>query len=204
MEKALLIYFDVTEFDKFIQRKVIFMVYVFLAEGFEETEAVVTIDILRRGYADVKTVSISGDKSVTGAHGITLMADIAISEVKKADAEAFILPGGMPGTTNLAESEEVKELLLYGNENDKLICAICAAPSVLGKLGILKGKRAVCYPGFEDYLDGAKVYEVPVMHDGNIITSRGAGTAHLFAVEILTALKGDLVAEPVVKGMLYE
>ncbi len=180
------------------------MVYLFLAEGFEETEAIVTIDILRRGYADVKTVSISGDKAVTGAHGITVMADISISEVKKADAEAFILPGGMPGTKNLAESEEVKELLLYGNENEKLVCAICAAPSVLGKYGILKGKRAVCYPGFEDYLDGAKVYEVPVMHDGNVITSRGAGTAHLFAEEILVALKGELVAEPVLKGMLYE
>ena len=180
------------------------MVYLFLAEGFEETEAIVTIDILRRGYADVKTVSISGDKAVTGAHGITVMADISISEVKKADAEAFILPGGMPGTKNLAESEEVKELLLYGNENEKLVCAICAAPSVLGKYGILKGRRAVCYPGFEDYLDGAKVYEVPVMHDGNVITSRGAGTAHLFAEEILVALKGELVAEPVLKGMLYE
>lgn len=180
------------------------MIYLFLAEGFEETEAVVTIDILRRGYADLKTVSVSGDKAVTGAHGITLMADISINEVKKSDAEAFILPGGMPGTTNLAESDEVKNLLLYGNENEKLICAICAAPSVLGKCGILKGKRAVCYPGFEDFLDGAKVYEQPVMHDGNIITSRGVGTAHLFAETILTALKGEFVAEPVIKGMLYE
>lgn len=180
------------------------MIYLFLAEGFEETEAVVTIDILRRGYTDLKTVSVSGDKAVTGAHGITLMADISINEVKKSDAEAFILPGGMPGTTNLAESDEVKNLLLYGNENEKLICAICAAPSVLGKCGILKGKRAVCYPGFEDFLDGAKVYEQPVMHDGNIITSRGVGTAHLFAETILTALKGEFVAEPVIKGMLYE
>ncbi len=180
------------------------MIYLFLAEGFEETEAVVTIDILRRGYAELKTVSVSGDKAVTGAHGITVMADISINEVKKTDAEAFILPGGMPGTTNLAESDEVKNLLLYGNENNKLICAICAAPSVPGKYGILKGKRVVCYPGFEDFLDGAKVYEQPVMHDGNIITSRGAGTAHLFAETILTALKGEFVAEPVIKGMLYE
>ena len=180
------------------------MVYLFLAEGFEETEAIVTTDILRRGYADVKTVSVSGDKAVTGAHGITVMADISINEVKKADAEAFILPGGMPGTKNLAESEEVKELLLYGYEKEKLVCAICAAPSVLGKYGILKGRRAVCYPGFEDFLDGAKVYETPVMHDGNVITSRGAGTAHLFAEEILVAFKGELVAEPVLKGMLYE
>lgn len=180
------------------------MVYLFLAEGFEETEAIVTIDILRRGYAELKTVSISGDKAVMGAHGITVMADISIAEVKKSEAEAFILPGGMPGTKNLAESEEVKELILYANDNNKLICAICAAPSVLGKYGILKGKNAVCYPGFEDYLDGAKVYEIPVMHDGNVITSRGAGTAHMFAEEILIALKGDLVAEPVIKGMLYE
>lgn len=180
------------------------MVYLFLAEGFEETEAVVTIDILRRGYAELKTVSVSGDRAVTGAHGITVMADISINEVKKADAEAFILPGGMPGTKNLEESEEIKELLLYGHENGKLVCAICAAPSILGKYGILKGKRAVCYPGFEDYLDGAKVYEVPVMRDGNVITSRGAGTAHLFAEEILVALKGELVAKPVIIGMLYE
>lgn len=180
------------------------MVYLFLAEGFEETEAIVTADILRRGYAELKTVSVTGDKAVTGAHGITVMADILINEVKKSDAEAFILPGGMPGTTNLAESDAVKELIMYGNENGKLICAICAAPSVLGKNGILKGKRAVCYPGFEDFLDGAKVYEQPVMHDENIITSRGAGTAHLFAEEILVSLKGKLVAEPVIKGMLYE
>lgn len=180
------------------------MIYLFLAEGFEETEAIVTIDILRRGYAELKTVSVSGDKAVTGAHGVTVMADISISEVKKSEAEAFILPGGMPGTNVLAESEKVKELLLYGSENEKLICAICAAPSVLGKYGILRGKRAVCYPGFEDYLDGAKVYEQPVMHDGNVITSRGAGTAHKFAEEILKTLKGEFVVEPVIKGMLYE
>lgn len=180
------------------------MVYVFLADGFEEIEAVTTVDIIRRANIEVQTVSIQNTRTVTGSHGIIVTADLMAAEINKQNIEAVILPGGMPGTTNLQNSKAVEETLRYAAEHDKWIAAICAAPSVLGYYGYLKGKNAVCFPGFEDQLTGANVQKVPVVTDGKIITSRGAGTAHLFAFTLVALLKNSEIADKIKKGMLYE
>ena len=166
------------------------MVYVFLAEGFEETEAITPIDLLRRAGADVVTVGVMG-KTVKGSHGIPVISDITIDEVEPENAELAVLPGGGIGTKNLAASSEVAEILRYCYDNNKLIGAICAAPSVLGQLGFLKGRKAVCYPGFEEKLTGAQVLDVPAVTDGNIITARGAGAALEFSYELIKALGKD-------------
>jgi len=177
------------------------MIYVFLAEGFEEIEALATVDILRRAGMNVKTVSVSGKPEVTGAHEITVSADV--TEITLADMEAVILPGGMPGTLNLKSSDMVQNTIKYAFDNNKLMCAICAAPLVFGNAGFLKGKKATCYPGFETELIGADVAYDPVVTDGNIITSRGAGTAHLFAFEILKYFGKEKEAAELYKGMIY-
>lgn len=177
------------------------MIYVFLAEGFEEIEALATVDILRRAGMDVKTVSVSGKPEVTGSHAITIAADI--TEISLADMEAAVLPGGMPGTLNLKASDMVQNAIQYAFDNNKLMCAICAAPLVFGNAGFLKDKKAVCYPGFEKELTGANVVYEPVVTDGNIITSRGAGTAHLFAFEILKYFGKEKEAAELYKGMIY-
>lgn len=177
------------------------MIYVFLAEGFEEIEALATVDILRRAGMDVKTVSVTGKKEVTGSHNITVTADV--TEINIMDAETVILPGGMPGTLNLKASDMVQNAISYAFDNNKLMCAICAAPLVFGNAGFLKGKKAACYPGFEKELIGAEVVYEPVVTDGNIITSRGAGTAHLFAFEILKYFGKEKEAADLYKGMIY-
>ncbi|MBR2974020.1 MAG: DJ-1/PfpI family protein [Clostridia bacterium] len=177
------------------------MIYVFLAEGFEEIEALATVDILRRAGMDVGTVSVTGEREVTGAHAITVTADI--TEINLDDIDAVILPGGMPGTLNLKASDKVQDAIKYSFDNNKLMCAICAAPLVFGGAGFLKGKKAACYPGFEHELIGADVAYEPVVRDGNIITSRGAGTAHLFAFEILKYFGKEKEAAELYKGMIY-
>lgn len=167
------------------------MVVVFLAEGFEEIEALTPVDILRRAGVDVKTVSVAG-REVTGSHGIRVTADTADGDcVCDEDTEAVILPGGMPGTLNLEKSAAVQNALTFMESSGGYICAICAAPSVLGHRGMLRGKRATCFPGFEDQLDGAEVTGAAVERSGRIITSRGAGTAMDFALEIVSALRGE-------------
>ena len=177
------------------------MIYVFLAEGFEEIEALATVDILRRAQMEVKTVSITEKREVTGSHGITVIADT--TEVMLADMEAVVLPGGMPGTLNLKASDSVQSAIKYAFNNNKLMCAICAAPLVFGNAGFLKGKKTACYPGFETELIGADVVYDPVVTDGNIIISRGAGTAHLFAFEILKYFGKEKEAAELYKGMIY-
>ena len=177
------------------------MIYVFLAEGFEEIEALATVDILRRAGMDVRTVSVNGEREVTGAHAITVTADI--TEINLDDMDAVILPGGMPGTLNLKASDKVQDAIKYAFDNNKLMCAICGAPLVFGGAGFLKGKKAACYPGFEPELIGADVVYEPVARDGNIITSRGAGTAHLFAFEILKYFGKEKEAAELYKGMIY-
>lgn len=176
-------------------------VYVFLAEGFEEMEAVTPIDLLRRVGVDAKSVSVTGSKAVTGAHGVTYQADLLFEEIE-ADADMLILPGGMPGTTNLQAHEGLTKLLLKQHEAHKWVCAICAAPMVLGALGILKGRHTTIYPGMEAHLIGATPLTDEVVVDGNIVTSRAPGTAIPFALtlaELLTdektaaALREDLV-----------
>ena len=150
---------------------------VFLAEGFEEIEGLTVVDILRRAGIDVVTISVMGQKEVCGSHKITVLADALFEEVNFEEYEGIVLPGGMPGTTNLGGHSGVNQIIKSFAEQGKLVAAICAAPSVLGQAGILEGKKAACYPGFEDKLTGAEVTFEEVAEDGNVITSRGMGTA---------------------------
>ena len=163
------------------------MVYVFLADGFEEVEALCPVDILRRGGVEVKTVGVTG-KAVTGSHGIQVVCDIEKDEADLEGLEAVVLPGGMPGTTNLQKDATVQRFVDFATENGLIIGAICAAPLILGQKGILNGKKAVCFPGFENQLLGAEVLDVPAVRDGNIITSWGAGGAFEFGFLLLDAL----------------
>lgn len=148
------------------------MIYVFLANGFEEIEALAPVDILRRAELEVKTVGVGG-KTITGSHGITVTADIEEKDVTTDDMELMILPGGMPGTLNLEKSPIVTTCAEYCAKNDIYLAAICAAPSVLGHLGLLNGKEAICFPGFEGELKGATISENPVCVDGKIVTAKG-------------------------------
>ncbi len=166
------------------------MVYCFLADGFEELEAIAPIDMLRRAGVEVITVGVTG-KTATGAHNIPVTADIAIDEVTlDSSLEAVILPGGMPGALNLENSEAVQNIIDYAVNNDKFVCAICAAPQILGHKGLLEGKQAIAYPGFEKELKGALISENYVVCDGKFITAKGAGVAAEFGLEIVAQLKG--------------
>lgn len=172
------------------------MVYLFLAEGFEEIEALTPFDILKRGKVEVKTVGV-GSKSIKGSHGITVLADMEISEMdyNSFDSlDAVILPGGMPGTINLENSSAVKDAVKYCYDNDKIICAICAAPSIFGHMDMLKDIEATAFPSFQEELKGAKLSEKYVVRDENIITARGMGVSVDFGLEILSALKDEKTA----------
>ncbi len=172
------------------------MVYMFLANGFEETEAIVPLDLLIRAGADIKTVAVGCDgRRVVGAHGIAVEADITCDGIELDNIEMVILPGGMPGATNLDESKTVDRVLAHANENGAYLAAICAAPMILGKRGYLRGKRAVCYPGFEEYLEGAAVIPAKVVRDGKVICAIGMGAAPEFGLELVTALYGEDKAE---------
>lgn len=177
------------------------MVYLMLADGFEEIEALTPVDILRRGGIDVKTVGVTG-KTVKGAHGITVEADILPQEIDKGAMDMLVLPGGNLGTGNLDRSREVHALLAYACDNEKLIAAICAAPRILGYDGILCGKRATCYPDMEKYLIGAHKTFERVTRDGNIITSNGMGSSLDFALCLLEALTDKNTAEKTAKAVL--
>lgn len=161
------------------------MVVVFLAQGFEEIEALTTVDILRRAGLDVVTIGVDS-LSVTGSHGITVTADSAMLP-PAGQIQAVVLPGGLPGTTHLDASRLVEASLRQVGK-DCLLCAICAAPLVLGKRGLLDGKRATCYPGFEEHLLGAFVTGAAVEIDGNCITAKGAGVAVDFALAVVARL----------------
>lgn len=164
------------------------MVYVFLAKGFEEIEALTTVDFLRRAELEVYTVGI-GSKIIAGSHNIPVFCDLDESEAVCDDKlDAIILPGGMPGTLNLEANKTVNKFIDYCAENNKLICAICAAPSILGHKGLLKGKTATCFPGFEKELDGANVSSDYACCDGNIITGKGMGSAISFSQKITEQL----------------
>lgn len=178
------------------------MVYVFLAEGFEEIEAITPIDLLRRAGVDVFSVGVTG-KEVTGSHGITVVADITVDEANPGQLDMIVLPGGNPGYINLEKNKTVLELIDFCLENNKYVAAICAAPSILGRLGILEGKEATVYPGMEDQLKGAKVETKEVVVDGKIITSRGAGTAIAFSGALIEALVGKEEADKVLNSIVY-
>ncbi len=167
------------------------MIYVFLAEGFEEVEALAPVDMLRRAGLKVVTVGVT-KKIVTGSHGIPVTADITADELHVgADTEMIVLPGGMPGTRNEEASPAVQAAIDYCAANDRYIGAICAAPSILGHKGLLKGKTAVCYTGFEQELTGAAIGTDGVVMDGKIITARGAGVAVDFALTLVGVLLGS-------------
>ncbi len=178
------------------------MVYIYLADGFEEIEALAPVDILRRCGAEVKTVGVTG-KNVMGAHGICVSADILPEEVMLEQAQMLVLPGGLPGTTNLEKDQRVTDAVLAAHAQGKYVAAICAAPSVFGHLGILQGKNATCYPGFEAELAGAKVCTDGVVCDGNVITAKGAGYASEFGFLLAGLLCGGEKAKEVRKAMQY-
>lgn len=164
------------------------MIYVFLAPGFEEIEALAVVDVLRRAELDVLTVGV-GEDFVVGSHQIPVACDISEKNlVLDERVEAIVLPGGMPGTLNLEKSKNVQKAIDWAKENNKLICAICAAPSILGHKGLLDGKNATCFPGFEEELFGANVSKDFVVRDGNIITAKGMGSAIEFGLQIAEIL----------------
>ncbi len=175
-----------------------------MAEGFEEIEAVATIDILRRGDVDVTIVSITSKKEVSGAKGIGVVSDMLFEEVEPSSADMLILPGGMPGSTNLNAHKGLKNLIVDYNNQGKFIAAICAAPLVFGGLGILHGKKAICYPGVEHLLKGAIIEDFPVVQDGNIITGKGPGLAFYFGFKLVEVLNGIAKANEVKSAMLLQ
>lgn len=179
------------------------VVYVLLADGFEEIEAITPIDIMRRADIEVKTVSIKNNSAVIGAHGITIAADMLISELDDmSNMDLLMLPGGA-GYELLNSSEEVHKLIDFAVENDIYVAAICAAPSILGRKGLLNGKRATCFPGFEKYLTGAEIKNEKVTVDGKFITGKGAGAAAEFGFVICEILKNKEVSVSLRNAMQY-
>lgn len=178
-------------------------VYIFLADGHEEIEALTVVDLLRRAGIDIETISITGNRQVTGSHGITTTADKLFEEIDCDAADMLVLPGGMPGTKNLEAHEGLMENVAAFAASDRYIAAICAAPTVFGHKNLLSGKRACCYPGMEEGLLGAEVSFDKVTVDGKIITSRGMGTAIDFALTIIEKLDSKEKAEKIGKAIVY-
>ncbi len=178
------------------------MIYIFLANGFEECEALVPLDILRRAKIEVKTVGI-GSNNVTGSHGITVTTDTVNKDLPLENLDGIILPGGLPGATNLEADKTVQNAIDFCVDNGLLVCAICAAPQILGHKGLLNGKNAVCFPGFEKELLGAKICDQKVVRDGNIITAWGAGAAFEFGFEILKYLTDSETSDNMRESMKY-
>lgn len=175
-------------------------IFVFLTTGFEEIEAIATVDVLRRAELDVKTVSLTGDKQVVASHGVTVVADVLFEETDFSKAEMLVLPGG---TVKFNEHEGMKkEVLAFANKGEK-VAAICASPMVLGGLGLLNGKNATCYPGFEQYLIGANLQtDKAVVVDGNITTGRGPGLTIDFALKLVELIAGKDRRDAVAAGLL--
>ena len=171
------------------------MIYLLLAEGFEEIEALCPLDMLRRAGAEVQTVGVTGT-CVTGAHGITVKADLLPNEASKTPT-LLILPGGLPGTTNLDKAEITDTLIERTISCGGHLAAICAAPSVLGKRGLLRGRRATCYPGFESTLEGAILSDASVVTDGNVTTAVGMGAAYAFGHELVSIVKDRATADKI-------
>lgn len=180
------------------------MIYVFLADGFEEIEALAPVDFLRRAGINTVTVGVTGDV-VCGAHNIEVKADASLNNVVLSDElDGIILPGGMPGATNLDNSPEVQGAIDFCAQNGKIISAICAAPFILGKKGLLKGKRATCFPGFEEFLEGATVTGEGVVRDDNIITAKGAGVAWEFGAEIASIIVGKEKSDAILGAIQWK
>ena len=178
-------------------------VYVFLADGFEEIEGLTVVDLLRRAGIDTVTVSIMGRLEIEGSHRIRVKADMLFQEIDPGMEDTLVLPGGMPGTRYLGECRELTELLIKANEEKRRMAAICAAPTVFGKLGFLIGRKAICYPGMEEGLTGAVVTVESVVTDGHITTSRGLGTAIPFALRLIELIKDEDTARRIAKSVVY-
>ncbi len=173
------------------------MIYLFLANGFEEIEGLTALDVLRRAGEEVMTVGVGSEK-IVGSHKVPVICDTTVDKIEKTDdLKAVILPGGMPGTLNLEADKTVQEYIDFANKKGAFVCAICAAPSILGHKGLLQGKKAVCFPGFEKDLVGADICENGVVRDGNIITAKGMGVSLEFGLEILAVLQGKEKADAV-------
>lgn len=179
------------------------MIYTFLASGFEEVEALGPIDVCRRAGLEVKTVSITDELAVEGAHGVKIIADSMFADNDYSDADMLFLPGGMPGAANLDAHEGLRKVILAQNETGKPLAAICAAPMVYGNLGLLNGKNATCYPGFDKYLEGANYTAALVEKDGVIFTGKGPAAALELGYTIVEHFKGASVAEALRQGMMY-
>lgn len=179
------------------------MVYIFLAKGFEAIEMITPLDMLKRAGVSVCTVSVTGDRMVPSSQGIEIKADALFADCTFADAQMLILPGGQPGTDNLTAFTPLRELLAGFMEQGKPVGAICAAPMVLGKAGLLKGRKATCYPGCEGELTGAECTEAFVQQDGNLITATGPAAAVEFANAIIRLLCGTEVQESVCEKMMF-
>ncbi len=177
------------------------MIYVFLADGFEEIEALTPVDLLRRCELDVKTVGIKSE-IIRGSHNIPVICDIVDSEIVLDDSlEMIVLPGGMPGTVNLEKSDKLQKAIDFCVDNNIYIAAICAAPSILGHKKILENKNAICFPGFESQLEGAVISDDFICTDGNIITAKGVGVAMEFSLKLIEMLSSRERAE-ILKGSL--
>ncbi len=177
---------------------------IFIADGCEEVEALTVVDIVRRAKLEIDMISINGTKQVTSSRNVTFMTDTTKEEADFSAYDGIILPGGMPGTVHLGEDDTVSQVICEFAKEGKLVAAICAAPSVLGQAGILNGKKAACHPGFEEKLTGAEVFFSPVVCDGNVITSRGMGTAVPFGLAVARYFTDDATIEHVKAGLVYE
>lgn len=177
---------------------------VFMADGCEEIEALTVVDLARRAGIEVAMISITGKKEVKGAHGIHFQTDIPAEYMDFDLLDGIVLPGGMPGTIHLGENDYVQKTIKEFTESGKLVAAICAAPSVLGEAGLLQGKDATSYPGFEDKLLGAQVKTEAVVKDGNFITSRGMGTAIAFSLAIIAYLLDEETADRLAESIIYK
>jgi 4-methyl-5(b-hydroxyethyl)-thiazole monophosphate biosynthesis len=179
-------------------------VNVFFATGTEEVEALTVVDILRRAKLETEMISTTGDIYVTGSHGITIKMDRLIDDVDDS-ADMIVLPGGIPGVPNLLSNKQLNDIIYkYDKTDGKYLAAICAAPTIYGKLGLLKGKKATCYPGMEDGLEGAEVSFDSVVADGKYITSRGLGTAIDFALKIVSVLVDEKKADELAAKIVYK
>jgi 4-methyl-5(b-hydroxyethyl)-thiazole monophosphate biosynthesis len=176
---------------------------IFMADGCEEIEGLTVVDIARRAGLGIEMISIADTKQVTGSHKVTFQADTTKTEADFAGYDGIVLPGGMPGTVHLGEDETVGRVIREFASSGKLVAAICAAPSVLGQAGLLDGKKATCHPGFEEKLTGADCSLDAVVRDGNIITSRGMGTAIPFALEIVRYFLDDAAVDKVKTALVY-
>ena len=179
-------------------------IFVFLAEGFEEIEALTPVDVLRRAGLSVQTVSVMDEQIVAGAHGVPVLADKMFAEINPEDAEMILLPGGLPGATNLDAHEGLGQMIQDFAKEEKPLAAICAAPLVFGNRGLLQGKKATCYPGFETYLQGAEYTAALVEKDGNFITGKGPGAAMEFAFAIVEKYCGIDKVNELKQGMMTQ